>query len=107
MESMNNSEYEKQNSVKASFDAGYIAPTPHQYFHNMSAVDYRMGEYMNPFLAALVEASALPQRPVRVLDLGCSYGVSGALLKTDCSYQGLVDLFAARQVPITRRASLT
>lgn len=55
MESMNNSEYEKQNYVKASFDAGYIAPTPHLYFHNMSAVNYRMAEYMNPFLAALVD----------------------------------------------------
>ena len=61
MESMNKSEYEKNNSVKASFDACYIAPTPHQYFHNMSAVGYRMGEYMNPFLAALVEASVLPE----------------------------------------------
>ena len=62
MESMNNSEYEKQNYVKASFDAGYIAPTPHLYFHNMSAVNYRMAEYMNPFLAALVEASVPPPR---------------------------------------------
>ena len=88
---MNKSEYEKNNSVKTSFDACYIAPTPHQYFHNMSAVGYRMGEYMNPFLAALVEASVLPPRLVRVLDLGCSYGVSGALLKTDCSYQDLVE----------------
>jgi hypothetical protein len=62
---MNNSEYEKQNYVKASFDAGYIAPTPHLYFHNMSAVNYRMAEYMNPFLAALVEASVRPPPEAR------------------------------------------
>ena len=51
---------------------------------------------MNPFLTAVVDASVSPpppQRPVRILDLGCSYGVSGALLKTDCSYQELAKFF--------------
>ena len=89
---MNQSNYDQQNRVKASFDATYAALTPHQYLHNMTAVDYRMADYMNPFLAAVVDIAmspAAPEHPVRILDLGCSYGVSGALLKTDCSYQEL------------------
>jgi carnitine O-acetyltransferase len=62
----------------------------------MTAVNYRMADYMNPFLTAVVDASgspSSPQRPVRIFDLGCSYGVSGALLKTDCSYQELAEFF--------------
>ena len=90
---MDQSDYEEQNRVKASFNAAYSAATPHRYLHNMTAVDYRMADYMNPFLAAVVDASVTPTEPVRVLDLGCSYGVSGALLKTDCSYQELAEFF--------------
>jgi hypothetical protein len=89
---MSQSHYDQQNRVKTSFDATYAALTPHRYLHNMNAVDYRMADYMNPFLAAVVDIAMSPaasQHPVRVLDLGCSYGVSGALLKTDCSYQEL------------------
>ena len=90
---MNQSDYDEPNRVKASFDAAYTAPTPHQYLHSMTAVDYRMADYMRPFLSAAVEASVTRAEPVRVLDLGCSYGVSGALLKTDCSYQALDEFF--------------
>jgi SAM-dependent methyltransferase len=94
---MNKSNYDNDNCVKASFDAAYTALTPHQYLHDMTAVNYRMADYMHPFLAAAVDASVSlspsSQRPVRVLDLGCSYGVSGALLKTGCSYQELAKFF--------------
>ena len=92
---MNQSNYDEQNRIKASFYAAYTALTPHRYLHNMTAVDYRMADYMNPFLTAVVDASVSPppQRPVRILDLGCSYGVSGALLKTNCSYQELANFF--------------
>ena len=92
---MNQSNYDEQNRFKTSFHAAYAAPTPHRYLHNMTAVDYRMADYMNPFLTAVVDASVSPpqQRPVRILDLGCSYGVSGALLKTGCAYQELAKFF--------------
>ena len=90
---MSQGDYDEENRVKASFDAAYTAPTPHQYLHNMTAVDYRMADYMNPLVSAVVDASLTTQEPARVLDLGCSYGISGALLKADCSYQELVEFF--------------
>jgi len=92
---MNQRNYDEQNRVKASFSAAYTALTPHRYLHNMTSVDYRMADYMNPFLTSVVDASVSPspQRPVRILDLGCSYGISGALLKTDCSYEELANFF--------------
>ncbi len=91
---MNQGDYDEQNRVKASFDATYTAQTPHRYLHNMTAVDYRMADYMNPYLSAVVDASMTSQEPVRVLDIGCSYGISGALLKTDCVYRDLADFYA-------------
>ena len=57
----------------------------------MTSVDYRMADYMNPFLSAVVDASATSHAPVRVLDLGCSYGLSWTLLKVDCSYEELAE----------------
>ena len=62
---MNQGDYDEQNRVKASFDAAYTAPTPHRYLHNMTAVDYRMADYMNPYLSAVVDASLTSQEPER------------------------------------------
>ena len=56
---MNKSNYDNDNCVKASFDAAYTALTPHQYLHDMTAVNYRMADYMHPFLAAAVDAEKL------------------------------------------------
>jgi SAM-dependent methyltransferase len=92
-EPMDQGDYNEQNRVKASFDGAYTAPTPHQYFLNMTAVDYQMADYMNPYISAVVDASMTPQEPVRVLDVGCSYGMSGALLKTDCAYRDLAKFY--------------
>ena len=90
---MNQGDYDEQNRAKASFDAAYTAQPPHQYFRNMTAVDYRMADSMNPYLSAVVDASMTSQEPVRVLDIGCSYGMSGALLKTDCAYRDLAEFY--------------
>ena len=90
---MNQGDYDEQNRVKASFDATYTAPTPHRYLHKMTVVDYRMADHMNPYLSAVVDSSMTSQEPVKVLDIGCSYGMSGALLKTDCVYRDLAEFY--------------
>jgi SAM-dependent methyltransferase len=90
---MTQADYEEQNRAKASFDDTYMAPTPHPYMCKMGAMGYRMAEYMHPFLSAVVDASANPDAPVKVLDVGCSYGMSGALLKTHCTYEELAAFY--------------
>ncbi len=67
---MNQSNYDEQNRVKASFYAAYTALTPHRYLHNMTAVDYRMADYMNPFLTAVVDASVSSPPAAPCPDLG-------------------------------------
>lgn len=91
--------YEAQNHIKASFDDVYTASTPHGYLKNMTAVDYRMADLMNPFVSAVVDASATTDGPVKVLDVGCSYGISGALLKTNCAYEDLADFYRHEASP--------
>jgi carnitine O-acetyltransferase len=90
---MNQRDYDEQNHVKASFDAAYTASTPHRYIRDMTAVDYRMADCMNPYLSAVVDASVSSHAPVRVLDIGCSYGMSGALLKAECAYHDLAEFY--------------
>lgn len=65
----------------------------------MTAVDYRMAEFMNPFLSAVVDASATIEGQIRVLDVGCSYGMSGALLKTNCAYGDLAEFYREEASP--------
>jgi hypothetical protein len=90
---MHQGNYDEQNRIKASFDTAYTAQTPHRYLYNMAAVDYQMADSMSPCLSAVVDASMTSQEPVKVLDIGCSYSMSGALLKTDCEYRDLVEFY--------------
>jgi SAM-dependent methyltransferase len=85
--------YSETNRAKASFDAAYTASTPHQYLSQMAAVDYSMAEQMNPFLSAAVDVSSDNAPSLRVLDIGCSYGMSSALLKSDHKFDDLIDFY--------------
>ena len=91
---MNQTGYDEQNRAKASFTAAYTADTPHRYLNNMAAVSYRMADCMSPYISAVVDASVTSSRErVWVLDIGCSYGLSGALLKTGSTYSDLVEFY--------------
>ncbi|MDA1315651.1 MAG: hypothetical protein O2968_20180 [Acidobacteria bacterium] len=59
----------------------------------MAAVDYSMAKQMNPFLCAAVDASSDDAPSLRVLDIGCSYGMSSALLKSDYKFDDLIDFY--------------
>ena len=101
---MSRTRYDESNHGKASFDEAYIAPTPHRYLASMAAIGYRLAERMHPFLSAVVHASSSAEAPLRVLDVGCSYGISSALLKTGCSYGALSRSTATTRVGTTMSA---
>ena len=89
--------YETANNVKSDFQDIYHAPTPHAYFHEMQRLEYEIGEQAKPYIQAaarLMQRQANLQEPLRLLDLGCSYGVGAALLKYDFSFRELADFFA-------------
>lgn len=83
---------------KASFDSIYSNPTPHAYFAEMRRLGYQIGEQARPYClaAARVLEKRLPQWPVQVLDVGCSYGVGAAFVKHGCTFEELVSFYASR-----------
>jgi SAM-dependent methyltransferase len=93
---MKTATYRENNRAKVSFDDTYTAPTPHRYLHQMAAVDYCMARQMHPFLCAAVDAVSEDARAATVLDVGCSYGMSSALLKTDHEFGDLVEFYEDR-----------
>ncbi|HEX5402581.1 MAG TPA: class I SAM-dependent methyltransferase [Pseudonocardiaceae bacterium] len=66
---------------KVSFDDIYTAPDPRAFFGTLRGLDYQIPQLAQPYFATLIESYRADQRvaePV-VLDVGCSYGVNGAL----------------------------
>jgi hypothetical protein len=92
---MNN--YRSLNEVKACFDEVYQSPTPHAYFNEMHRLEYAIGQEARPYFHALVSLMRRrlgPAAPIRMLDLGCSYGVGSALVKYGFSFGEIANFFA-------------
>lgn len=88
--------YESANEIKSSFEDVYHAQTPHGYFKEMQRLGYEIGEQAKPYFRAaaeLLHQQLGEDEPVRLMDLGCSYGVGATLMNCDVSFQDLADFF--------------
>lgn len=74
---------------KADFDSIYNQPDAAAYFSTLGALDYVIPQHGADVFSAVLECRSGDQPTV--LDVCCSYGVGGALLKTDLN---LDDLYA-------------
>ena len=82
----------KQQDAKANWDHVYNQPDPRAYSSVLRKLDYATPSAGKPlFLSLISRLRRLRGRSVRVLDLGCSYGVNGALLKHDMTMRELYD----------------
>jgi len=91
--------YRSLNEVKARFDEVYCSPTPHAYFNEMHSLEYAIGQEARPYFQALVSwmrRKLGAQQTVRMLDLGCSYGVGAALVKYGFSFGEIADFFESQ-----------
>ena len=66
---------------KVSFDDIYTAPDPRAFFGTLRGLDYQIPGLAKPYFATLIEAYRTDHGVAEptVLDVGCSYGVNGAL----------------------------
>ena len=73
----------------------YNNPEPTTYFSTLSRLDYRIPQDAKPRFQRLIEArrNATETEPTKVVDLGCSYGVNGALLKHGFSMDELYRIY--------------
>lgn len=92
----NTANYTSINENKENFDALYTSDDPREYFKLLGRLDYIIPHVANPVFAQLIRARAAQQDgPVTVLDLGCSYGVNGALMKYDLDYDSLLSRYTS------------
>ena len=77
----------------------YNNPEPTAYFSTLSRLGYRIPQEAKPQFQRLIEArrSATESEPAKVIDIGCSYGVNGALLKHGLSMDELYQLYEASE----------
>ncbi|WP_127248655.1 class I SAM-dependent methyltransferase [Mesorhizobium sp. M1A.T.Ca.IN.004.03.1.1] len=75
----------------------YNSPEPTAYFSTLSRLGYRIPQEAKPRFQRLIEArrNATESEPAKVIDLGCSYGINGALLKHGRSMDELYRLYGA------------
>ena len=78
------------NEKKVNFDELYCKKDPRDYFKYLGRLDYIIPHLAQPVFEQIIRARAAQQEgPVTVLDLGCSYGVNGALTKYALDYEAL------------------
>jgi SAM-dependent methyltransferase len=78
------------NEEKTNFDAIYTSEDPREYFSRLGGLDYIIPHLAQPIIEQVIRArSTVQTEPVTVLDLGCSYGVNGALMKYALSFDSL------------------
>ena len=78
---------------KADFSAIYDRPDPRAYYRALLPLDYRIPQQALPVLDRVLEASTHDGRPRTVLDVCCSYGVNGALLRSTVTLAELGDRY--------------
>jgi SAM-dependent methyltransferase len=89
-------EYAVINSGKLNFDTLYSENDPREYFKYLGQLDYIIPHLAQPVFAQLIRARAQSQSdPVTVLDLGCSYGLNGALMKYRIDFEALRQRYTA------------
>ena len=89
--------FEEINEAKANMDHIYDQPDPRAYFRELRKLGYAIPGLAKPIFQKLI--SHLQRRTndtVRVLDVGCSYGINAALLKHDLSMPELYEHWGDR-----------
>ena len=82
--------YSDLNEIKSDFSEIYTEKDPREYFMVLGQLDYIVPHVAQPVFDQLIRARAKTQKePVTVLDLGCSYGLNGALMKYALRYDAL------------------
>ena len=84
--------FEEINDVKANMDHIYDQADPRAYFRELKSVNYAIPGAAKPIFKNLI--SHLRHKTndtIRILDVGCSYGINAALLKHDLSINDLYD----------------
>ncbi|MGI9403958.1 MAG: class I SAM-dependent methyltransferase [Hyphomicrobium sp.] len=86
----------------------YNKPDPRRYYSTLRHLEYQIPGTAKPVFQRVINAyrHAHEKDKVRVLDVGCSYGVNAAILKCDLGMDQLYDLYACQAGASTKRDQL-
>lgn len=85
---LKNAYFDEVNKAKINLDHIYNQRDPRAYFSALSKIGYVLPDLAKPLFERLITLIEYNQHSsVRILDLGCSYGVNAALLKYDVSME--------------------
>ncbi len=100
--------YSDLNEIKSDFSKIYTDRDPREYFRVLGQLDYIVPHGAQPVFDQLIRARAETQdEPVTILDLGCSYGLNGALMKYALRYDALRERYTDPALkPLTSEALL-
>jgi SAM-dependent methyltransferase len=91
---------------KASLDHIYTQPDPRTYFNTLRKLDYCIPQLAKPHFTRLINQLGRARPTVTVLDIGCSYGINGALLRCDATMDDLYERYGGPDATAQSRDSL-
>ena len=87
------------NETKANFDRIYSKADPREYYRVLYGLDYIIPDLARPVFRALIAArEAAAGRRVRILDVGCSYGINAALARFPVDLARLAQRYAGPEM---------
>ncbi len=89
---------------KSAFGELYELPDPREFLFALEEAKYSLQSQLRPLLSRLLDLlrRKLGRRRLRVIDLGCSYGINSALMRADCT-----PLEWAARLRVARHKSVT
>ncbi|WP_119069235.1 hypothetical protein [Rubrobacter indicoceani] len=99
---MSKSGSQHQKSGKASFHDIYNMEDPRPYFAELGELDYETPDHGRRVFSELIRnrdrTGKVASDPTKVLDVCCSYGINGALLKHDLTLNDLYDRYRSEEM---------
>lgn len=90
-----------EKSGKASFEHIYDLQDPKKYYKTLGDLGYRAPEHGQRLFSALIEKRHNANGQANVVDLCCSYGINGALLKYDVVLDDLYERYSSEELPLS------
>ncbi len=101
-------DFDHDETGKIDLTAIYDRPDPRDYYQTLVNLDYRIPAEAAPVFRQVIasERSVRRRRPLKLLDVGCSYGVNAALLKHDRTLPELFRAYGATATAALSRREL-
>lgn len=86
----------------------YDRPDPRSYYSTLRKLDYMIPEAAKPVFQSIISTfrRTRDRGRVRILDVGCSYGINAAMLKCDLEMEDLYSFYGPSVVASAKRPEL-